>query len=473
LSFLTTLFSLLIGIPLGILCGKTDLPGRRVFTVLFAVPLLIPPYILAVAWFTIFGRSGFLSQLGFPAIAEYTSFWLFGLPGCVLVLSSVFMPVVMVLVITYLQAIHPSMEGAARLAARWPYIITRIALPLIRPGIFLAAVLVFILSLGELTVPLFLRYDVFPVQTLVQFSAFYNFGFGTATALVLLIFVAFILMIEAFVSRNHYQILAITSEEPLTIELGSLKWWLFALVSLLCLIFIIAPLLTLVFKAGGLSNYSKAISASGDSLIRSLYFAFWGACFLSIFGFLLGSIIYHRFFLWRSLDFLTIFLLTLPSTVIGIGLIVLWNHKITNFIYASPVIIILGYIAQYTAITCRISLVSLGHIPASLEEAGRMVGAGWLRRIAFITLPLAKKGLMASWLAAFIFCLRDTGLSMIVNPPGRDPLTVRTFTLMANNPMELISALCVIMILAVLVPLGIASKLLRGTTEWASYLSTK
>ena len=71
---------------------------------------------------------------------------------------------------------------------------------------------------------------------------------------------------------------------------------------------------------------------------------------------------------------------------------------------------------------------------------------------------------MAAWLAAYIFCLRDTGISMIVNPPGRDPLTVRTFTLMANNPMELISALCVIMVLAVLIPLGVGSKLLRGIT---------
>ena len=120
LSTLTTLFALLAGIPLGILCGKTDLPGRRLFIILFAIPLLIPPYIMAVAWFNIFGRAGFLSQIGPPSLAEYTSLWLFGLPGCVLVLSSVFMPIVMVLTITYLKSINPHLEEAARLAARWP-----------------------------------------------------------------------------------------------------------------------------------------------------------------------------------------------------------------------------------------------------------------------------------------------------------------------------------------------------------------
>ncbi len=120
LSTLTTFFALIVGIPLGILCGKTDLPGRKFFVILFAIPLLIPPYIMAVAWFNIFGRAGFLSQIVPSAVVAYTSLWLFGLPGCVLVLSSIFMPIVMVLTITYLKSVNPHLEEAARLAARWP-----------------------------------------------------------------------------------------------------------------------------------------------------------------------------------------------------------------------------------------------------------------------------------------------------------------------------------------------------------------
>jgi ABC-type Fe3+ transport system permease subunit len=50
--------------------------------------------------------------------------------------------------------------------------------------------------------------------------------------------------------------------------------------------------------------------------------------------------------LWRSVDALALFLFTLPGTVIGIGLINLWNKPMTNAIYATPAIIILGYLAQ-------------------------------------------------------------------------------------------------------------------------------
>jgi iron(III) transport system permease protein len=159
---------------------------------------------------------------------------------------------------------------------------------------------------------------------------------------------------------------------------------------------------------------------------------------------------------------MTILLFALPSTVIGIGLISLWNQPLTNFIYATPAIIILGYLAQYTALTSRITVATLVQIPPSMEEAAQVAGAWWLRRIIWIVAPLAKRGLIAGWLVGYIFCLRDTGISMMVYPPGHDTFPVRIFTLMANSPAELIAALCVIMIGATLLPLGLLGLAFRA-----------
>jgi iron(III) transport system permease protein len=58
LSLGVAFFATTVGVPLGILLGKTDLPFRRAFTVLLAVPLLIPPYVIAVAWFAVIGAGG-------------------------------------------------------------------------------------------------------------------------------------------------------------------------------------------------------------------------------------------------------------------------------------------------------------------------------------------------------------------------------------------------------------------------------
>ena len=78
-----------------------------------------------------------------------------------------------------------------------------------------------------------------------------------------------------------------------------------------------------------------------------------------------------------------------------------------------------------------------------------------------IVAPLAKRGLIAAWLISYVFCLRDLGISMIVYPPGSDTLPVRILTLMANGAPSLIAALCVILIVVTLLPLGVVSLWLR------------
>ena len=59
LSLLTALLATVVGVLLGILLAKTDLPFRRILAVLFTIPLLLPPYIIAVSWAILLGRDGF------------------------------------------------------------------------------------------------------------------------------------------------------------------------------------------------------------------------------------------------------------------------------------------------------------------------------------------------------------------------------------------------------------------------------
>ncbi len=467
LSFLTTLFTTIIGLPLGILFAKTDLPFKKLFTVLFTIPLLIPPYITAISWFDLLGREGLLSKILNPATAEITSKWLFGLPGCVLILFSTFLPVIILLTITFLKTINPRLEEAGKLVSGWPGVLKGITIPLIMPGLLLASILVFLLTLGEFGVPTFLRYDVFPVESFTQFSAFYNFGAATAAAAPLVIITFIVLVIERiFLREKTYQLHpAVGGDKSSKINLGAYRKWFLIIVILLCFCIIILPFFVLLFHSLSVDVYKEALSRAGDSLFRSVAYAAVGASALSVLGFFLGYLIHSKTFrFWRAVDSLTIFLFALSGTIIGIGLINLWNRSATNFIYATPLIIIFGYLAQYTALTSRITVSTLAQIPSSMEEAAQVSGAKWMRRITLITAPMAKRGLIAGWLVGYIFCLRDMGVTMLVYPPGHDTLPVRIFTLMANGSTELIAALCVIMIIATLLPLGIGGILfkLRG-----------
>jgi iron(III) transport system permease protein len=90
-----------------------------------------------------------------------------------------------------------------------------------------------------------------------------------------------------------------------------------------------------------------------------------------------------------------------------------------------------------------------------MEEAAQVIGVSWTKRITGIVMPLVKTDLGVAWLVAYIFCLRDMGISMLVYPPGMDPLTVRIFTLMANGEPAMIAALCVLLVVVSLVPFGL------------------
>ena len=456
LSFLTSLCAGALGMPLGVLLGQTNLPFRRAFAFLFTIPLLVPPYVIAVAWSAILGREGWLAYLTGGITAETTSAWLFGLPGCVLVLTTAFIPVVMLLTIAYLYTVNPRLEEAGRLVARWPWVLRGITLPMIRPGLLLSAGLVFLLVLGEFSVPMYLRYDVFPVETLTQFSAFYDFGAATASALPLALITLIVLMVERLLLRAPMKPMSLTSNETgaRLIRLGATRGVWFLWVGGVSVVLIFLPL-TVLFLQASPTDYREALSRAGDSLLRSLLYATVGATLLSGLGFFCGYLVNTQALrAWRAVDFLTLFLLVVPSPVIGIGLIGLWNHPATNWIYSTPAMILFGYLAQYTALTSRITAATLVQIPPSMEEAASLTGAGWFHRVCHIIAPLARPGLVAAWLVAYIFCLRDSGVAMVVYPPGQDTLPVRIFTLMANSPEGLVAALCLLLIAATLLPLG-------------------
>jgi iron(III) transport system permease protein len=456
LSSGVTFFAALVGVPLALLLARTDLPFRRTFTVLLVLPLLIPPYVIAVAWFAMIGAGGWMNRL-FPATSQQVSSAFFGLPGCIGVLFTALVPIVIILTIAHLGAVNPRLEAAGRLVSGWPGVLRRITLPLIAPAILFAAVLVFLLTLGEVGVPTYLRYPVYPVETLTQFAAFYDFSAATAAAIPLLIVTLAVLALEYGLLHKQVTELASVNFDVARAEIALGRWRfpLLAVVLIWALITVALPLAALVAEAPSLTAYAEAFSRASDSILRSLAFAVIGASLLTALGFFWGYIIHDRTLrLWRGVDALALFLFTLPGTVIGIGLISLWNTPMTNLIYRTPAIIILGYLAQYAVLPTRMTSGILERIPPSLEGAARLCGADWFTTLRHIVAPLAARGLIAVWVVSYVFCLRDLGISMVVYPPGSDTLPVRILTLMANGAPSLISALCVILVAATLLPLG-------------------
>ena len=305
LSFLASALATVVGVPLGVLIGKTDLPWRGTFAVLFTVPLLIPPYLTAVAWGTVVGKGGWISQALPPATSDILSTAFFGLPGCTGVLFTALMPIVMLLTITYVGAVNPRLEEAGRLVSRWPNVLRRITLPLIAPAILFAAILVFLLAFGEVGVPTYLRYPVYPVEILTQFAAFYDFGAATAAAIPMLSshWRSWPLNIVCCTARSWSSRRLCQGARRTQITLGHWRLPVFGIVLGWALLTVVLPLAVLLIQSASPSAYIEAFSRASDSIVRSIAFAVIGATALALLGFFCGYLIHNRALpLWRSVD---------------------------------------------------------------------------------------------------------------------------------------------------------------------------
>jgi len=122
---------------------------------------------------------------------------------------------------------------------------------------------------------------------------------------------------------------------------------------------------------------------------------------------------------------------------------------------------VLGFVARYAAVGLRASASVLAQSSPRLEESAAVLGAGYLRRLLSLLVPLHARGLLGAWLLTFIFCLRDLESAILTYPAGGAPLTVRIFTLEANGPEPVVAALACVqvsLVAAVLVALALLAR---------------
>src|SRR5437667_8737341 len=129
-----------VGAPLGLLLARADLPAKRLLRFAFVVPLVIPPYILALAWIYIGGSAGVAAQsLG----RDLFSGWTYSLAGAIVVLGISFYPLSMLATEAAARRVDGRLEEAALLVTHPRRVMWRITLPLIAPSIAAAALIIF------------------------------------------------------------------------------------------------------------------------------------------------------------------------------------------------------------------------------------------------------------------------------------------------------------------------------------------
>jgi iron(III) transport system permease protein len=117
---------------------------------------------------------------------------------------------------------------------------------------------------------------------------------------------------------------------------------------------------------------------------------------------------------------------------------------------------VVAFVARYSALAVRATAAAFRQGGPAHEESAQASGAGYLRRLSRVVVPIHARGIGAAFVLVLVFCLRDLDLAAMLRPPGGDPLAVRILTLEPNGPPRVVAALSVLhaSIVAVLLAAG-------------------
>jgi iron(III) transport system permease protein len=447
----TALLATAIGAPLGLALARVSVRHKAVVRLALAAPVLLPPYIVGLAWTYLGSTTGWLSA--FPG-RELLSAWTYSLPGAILVLSLVFYPVSMLATEVAMRRIDGRLEEAALVVAPRRRVLRRITLPLAAPSVLAAALMIFVLSVSEFGVPGLLQVRVYTTEVFTAFAALYDFSRALVLAVPLLLLCVGVASVAAALLGDRLVASRRSSgARPILFD----EWRRPATVAAIAtlLVALVLPLAILLGEALGARALGAVLADSGAATVNSVLLATTGATAVVSVAVWLG---YARARSGRRLgqgvDVLFVVLFAVPSTIVGVGLIGLWNRSGPfGALYGTDAMLLLGYLARFIPVTALALAASIRYVPVSHEEAAAVSGAGWLRTMWRIVLPQIRLALAAAWVIAFVLVFGELGVSILVAPPGEATLPIRVYTIVANTPSSHVAALALLQIAVIFVPL--------------------
>jgi iron(III) transport system permease protein len=433
---LAVAFGSLIGVPLALLTVRYRFRGRGLLAVLAVLPLVIPPFVGAVAFQQILGRSGAVNLILLERFG-FTVPFMEGLTGVVLVQTLHYFPFILLNTAAALSTLDRSLEEAAQnLGASGLRLFRRVLLPLALPGYAAGALLTFIRVIDDLGTPLMLNYTkLLAPQAYVRVTTVGLTdvdGYVICVVLVALSLAA-LWTSKAGLARGEFAALGRGGDAPAVVlgTRGTALAWLVAVlllgpallphvgIALLSVskLWSLTPLPT-VYTAG---NYEEILFRSPQFIWNTLRYALLAAAADVGLGAVIGWVLVRGTVRGRQwLDVIATMPLAIPGVVIAVGYLRVFHGwdvpGLGEPLTSTWIILVIVYAMRRLPYTVRGAYAALQQMPVALEEAGQNLGANRARTFRKITLPLMTAGLLAGGLLAFITSAVDLSSTILLVP---------------------------------------------------------
>lgn len=417
LTISVTVIAVLIGVPLAYFMSFYKIKGKGILEVLFIISMMSPNFIGAYSWILLLGRNGSVTKFLEKALGINMPS-IYGFAGMLLVFSLKLYPFIYIYVSGALKKIDVALsEAAESLGCGGLKKVFTVIMPLITPTLVAAALLVFMNCMADFGTPALIGegYRVMPTLVYSEFvgesGGSANFAACMATIMIIITALVFFLQ-KWYINTKSFTMSSIRPIQPKEPK-GIFKVLIYVYIYLLAGLSIIPQAMVVytsfkatkmqVFVDGfSLGSYKKVADKALAAITNTYVFCFFAIVIIITLGMLIAYLtVRRRSVLTSAIDSIAMFPYIVPGSVLGITLLIAFNHK-PLMLAGTAFIIIISLVIRRLAYTLRSSSAILYQISPSMEEAAVSLGdtpaKSFIKVTAKMMLPGVASGAILSWI---------------------------------------------------------------------------
>jgi iron(III) transport system permease protein len=415
----------LLALPLAWLTTRSDMKWKKIFTLFGILPLAIPGYVMAYALLGMSGPFGTSAELFGIAIPRPGGYW-----GSLLALTLYLTPYLFINLRTALLGIDPALEETAQSFGYPPRVVFfNTVIPQLKPALYAGGLLVALHVLGDFGVVSLMRFETFSYALFLQYTAAFDRIYAAWLALFLILMTVSLLFVDARLLRGIRLSRSGrgASRHRRIVPLGSWKLPAYLFIGVFVFAGLIAPIGTIVFwflsqsDAINLSGLRSATAGSLSVSVPSAVFAALLAIPLAYLGVRYPSAISRAFERVAYVGY------AIPPLAFALSLI-FFTLQAAPFLYQTLGILIYAFTLHYLAEAMGPIRSALYQAPPQIEEAARSFGYRPFAAFFKATLPLLKKGIIASMAFVFLSAMKELPLTFLLSPIGFETLALNVWS---------------------------------------------
>ena len=470
-AFLSTVFTVALGLPAAYIFARYRFPGRSLFRSLTLIPFVLPTLVVGVAFLAVLGPG---SPFGLDLRG---TIW-------AILIAHVFYNLAIVIrgVGVLWEQIDPHIEDAARSlgAGRWR-VFREVTLPLLQPAILSSAALVFLFSFTSFGVILVLgdlQHTTIEVEIWRQATAFLRLDLASALAVLQLAGVTAILLIYGKATRRVAGELPLrpSAEVARRPQTSGERIFIAGTLGMLGLI-VVTPIVVLIVRSLttpsglALTHYanlfdpprgSAIFTSPIDAIGNSLRFAIPAVMIATGIGLMAAVVIVSaRGRSGRIFDTVLMLPLGTSAVTIGFGFLVALDQPFD--LRASAMLIPIAHALVAIPFVIRSTVPVMESVQRRLREAAAVLGASPRQAWREVDLPLVSRALAVGALFAFAISIGEFGATSFIARPATSTIPVAIFRLLGRPGTfgEAMAMAVILMAITGIAAMGIES--MRGS----------